>query len=1436
MLFISGFFYLLNSFNNYNNSSSFETIPNRLKLTSSPVNGRPLLVNQHANISNSYSNVKSGDNVSFTLVQGWTAKNTTIIYEGVSIKKDWIYNGDFLTDGNGWIYEEVDSYLFMSDGGWKNLYGNPVGSREITIASASTFAQDDFAFISQNVSIPEDLSSKTATLSFDYNYDGDVNYPTNGSLYMAIIMNGVEKNKTLSFKDITPGVWNNLKLQYNPVTYGQVLPGNVTIRVGMYINADCSKIGGLSRLRLDSIKFDLWTKPSEIGLIRAYDVEFSQNYNYFNTTYGEGYSFIDIERSYSSTSPVIFTIYNNVSDIDDFIIDIVTTKSRAIKIFNSTVSNKDGSFYIYGDTISWSIDFSIFIPYEYYCWVTVEKPSDWLFTSLIDGFNVQQIGSCSGIGLGSQILLIPNSIISSGIWKGEATSINYISDSDIIVWKENQFLESSLLTHGDIFQINITLNDTIPISNTILNCTIISPNETVLLHESQQVSSYYTIFGNYSVEHNMTIGEYIVIVEWANNNSSTDRDKVGCKELTFSVWHPTNLTAVDSYFEINAGDPLLLKVKFVDFELNASIHFATITYSSTFGELGTMIYLGSGIYFIDIDTSSLSLGDYYFSFNASKSFYENQTLVNLIHLKIVAEPLDLEVPHYALEGNANSIISCNINATGAKTGSLIYPANISTNWFNPYNITDHNNGTYSLDLSTSNIPTSGYLESYEIEIFANKTYYGNTNEFITLLVHPISTEANVNKSLVSINSNEIVNLKVNYTIKGSNELILGSNCTVTWQGSALISPVSDGFNIKLFTNGLSVDYYQALIKLEKVGFEDAFGGVTIIINEQDVNLTVSINSEGITENSLIDSYFQQTINISVRAYAVIDEEFLSGGTITLISNNFQKNFTEIPSTYFSTSLILDGVNFISGINNIFLRFVQANYTSKIFAFQLFISTQDVNLITHINYQEIHGGYLLEQSFNHEFHISCRVFADIEGVFLSDGTLTFINGEYEVELFENADYWFNRTILISLSSFSIGPNYVYLRFQQENYTTTTFAFQLFVNQLEINVDTLDFEGLIDGAPGETVLIKLNLTETGTSTFIENATVFYSWNFGVGYFNYIDNGIYELELSLPSGFEGNYIFRLVISKEGINYKSREFTFIIDINPVEGPNLLITIIIISLIAVIGILGALSLRSYVILPRRRHREAELTSKIQVFKDVQNIRAVILIHRESGLPIHSQEISILDHENDSLLISGFIQAITSFSEQFVQQEITDHKKLAVDYEYLKTIIDLDFKFFQLLVCDVETIRVLLVLKGEASDQLKGQLYLLALAINSRFQEELRNFTGGVAYLKSELQELLNEYLFLHYNREFEITPNNNYLSLKVESGELTKLEIRLMNVISSMAKINKKFLLQEALDLVDEENKDLVLEALNSLIHRKIIISPYSSKLYQKKEKDLKD
>ncbi|MBA7548211.1 hypothetical protein ES705_40658 [subsurface metagenome] len=335
---------------------------------------------------------------------------------------------------------------------------------------------------------------------------------------------------------------------------------------------------------------------------------------------------------------------------------------------------------------------------------------------------------------------------------------------------------------------------------------------------------------------------------------------------------------------------------------------------------------------------------------------------------------------------ANSYAICQVNVTGAISGALIPgDANITTDWGNPYQVTNDTFGTFTLNFSTIDIPTQGVFESFTITVFANKTDYGATTGFITLIVNPIQTIADANKSIVNAYLNEVIDLKVNYTIEDSNELISGANCSVEWEGASNIVSVADGFIISLDTKGLSTSHYTALIKLEHIGYANAFKSVTIIISEQNVNLKVVINSLEVGENSLVETSYNKVITLSCRAYAALEQIYLSGGTIT-----------------------------------------------------------------------------------------------------------FINEQYEQSLVEYDNSWFSTSILISTSTFSLGINYVYIRFQQDNYTTTTFSFQILVNQIEFDVQTIDFQDSIEVNTGEKIQIRINLTEFGTMNFIENATISYSWD--------------------------------------------------------------------------------------------------------------------------------------------------------------------------------------------------------------------------------------------------------------------------------------------------------------------------------------------------------
>jgi hypothetical protein len=1163
-------------------------------------NGKSLIAKQYANISKSYIGDEFPKDISFTLAPEWTSKNVTINYEGLGIKRDWVTNGGFDSDINGWTYQTNNPSGFTLEG-HSGAYGQPLGSSKFRMTGARSAG--DYAYFEQNISISEEFKPGNTRFSTDYYMVWTSTF--NGSFFISLIIDGVEKNQTVHLEDITDNYWHSLIIEYDPIAYGQSLPNNITLRVGVYTWEDGS-ISPWNEMYFDNIKCEILTKPNNPDIIKVNDNEFNQNYTSINTDYGEGYSFIDVERYRSVSDEITFTIYQNITDILDLNIDTITINSCAEKSIYTKVLGITGSNYMLGSNISWYTELSISsIPPDYASWVEIEKPSDWLFTHITDGYEAVQTESCLGTNFGLTRLKIPTDILGPGLWKFEAISKNYMSEGNLGVWNSTSFESSTRLTFGDLFRIAISLNDTISLPNTLINCSIFSPNGSVYWEESNEPTTYDVSFGNFTVGSNMTVGKYTVKVKWTNSQNFSSIEKVGYWEFEFDVWHQSVLTAVTPFFEIVTGDPLLVKAKLTDTNVNSSIAFATLKYNSTFGQSGNMVYQGSGIYLADIDTSSLDLGNYYISVNSTTDYYENQTAVNFIHINVISQALVLDVPHTVLEAMANSYALCQVNVTGAISGALIGNASISTNWQKFYNIIDHNNGTYTLNFSTSNLPTQGFIETFHISLYANKTDYGETSSFITMTIQPIQTILNANSSFINAKINEIIDIKLNYSIEGSGLLIQEANYSVLWSSLYNVIPNGQGVIIRLNTVNLSIDTYTAIVKVEKVGYETEFKTITIIV----------------------------------------------------------------------------------------------------------------------------------------------------------------------------DY---------------------------------VAFEL---------NPINFEDSVETLAGVTSTIIIKLIDPDTHIPIDNASVFYSWEFGIGYFNFIDNGTYELGLSIPQNIKGNYKMTVIVSKQDSVYKTTEFSFIISADlPTQStsfPWFLLPI----LIAVISILGIVSLRSYVFIPYKNRRESQLLAKTQRYKDIMNIETILISGRESGIHLYSKSYSLLKNYQNELL-TGFIQAITLISNEIVGEEKLE--KISIKSDKLKEIekiIELDFKHFNFFISDYKDLRCIFILKDKASERFKNAAAEFLSSLDMQLSDKLRRWDGSLEAFNSVLPPLLEKHFNLFYREKFKINPDIDFPQITKE-GEFSKIGKRLLNVIVSMARVQQEFYLKDVLKSVQVKNKDKLIEALEIIIEKQIIIS----------------
>ena len=722
------------------------------------------------------------------------------------------------------------------------------------------------------------------------------------------------------------------------------------------------------------------------------------------------------------------------------------------------------------------------------------------------------------------------------------------------------------------------------------------------------------------------------------------------------------------------------------------------------------------------------------------------------------------------------------------------------------------------------------LNSIAIEFikdnFQHKIFY------FQLLVEAQSVDFSLYLNSHQIAEDQLVEVmfKQNITISarayGEIDLNYIDEASISWNSESYIMNFveygANWYNLSLtfsatnFSSGINT----VSIKFEKQNYTTTYFSFQLLIREQSVQLNVSINSQSILENALIEVMFKENITIAAQAYAMGEGIFLSGGNITLIGEMFTFNINENVTypTWFTTDIIIDGAYFDLGINTVSVKFEQANYSEAYFSFQFFITAETVNLSLFVDSQEIDANSLIQITYYEEFSLSIRALANVEKVFLDGGSAIIVIGSYNQDFIQTANYWYNTSVTCDLSNFDLGINSVYVRFLHPNYTSSTFYFQILVKQIEMNVNTIDFQDSIESYAGESLTIRINLTELISANSIENTTISYSWEFGLGNFEEVGNGIYEIELDIPENIHGSFKVSLIISTENILYKSTQSSFLLVIGEPEFPIFIIWIIILIAAAIISVLGILSLRSYVILPRRRKKEADLLLKTQRFKDMQNIQAIVAIHRYSGIPLYSKSYSILEKHKKELF-SGFIQAIITVGEEMVGKRIIDSDLTkSSDSDGSRTILELDFKYFYCLICDRQDLRIIFLLDQKASDRLKKLISDLSLGIMFDLSQLIENWDGAIHEFEAQLPPIIAKYVELYYKDAFKINDAKHIARLRKES-ELNSMETRILNVIYSIAKNKQEFHLETIFEVVHEKNQDLIIAAIETLIDKQIII-----------------
>jgi hypothetical protein len=273
----------------------------------------------------------------------------------------------------------------------------------------------------------------------------------------------------------------------------------------------------------------------------------------------------------------------------------------------------------------------------------------------------------------------------------------------------------------------------------------------------------------------------------------------------------------------------------------------------------------------------------------------------------------------------------------------------------------------------------------------------------------------------------------------------------------------------------------------------------------------------------------------------------------------------------------------------------------------------------------------------------------------------------------------------------------------------------------------------------------------------------------------------------------------------------------DPPPSNDYLWVILIISSV-IIGILGALSLRSYVILPRQASKKSYLLLRTQKFKDIRNIQAFIAMHKPSGLPIYTQSYSSI-MKGKKTLFSGFIQAVSIIGEEMTRSDVKVSKwkrdKHKIDFH---KVVELDLKQFHCLVLDVEELRTVIILKSKSSKRLKDILLHFSFALYVKISDRLQNWENDLSGLGDIINPLFYEYFDIYYKDPFSVNIQEVEIPEYKKKLRLSKDEIHILNIIFSILKEKSHFKLMDILEKETGNHEDQDISTLESLIEAKLI------------------
>jgi len=565
------------------------------------------------------------------------------------------------------------------------------------------------------------------------------------------------------------------------------------------------------------------------------------------------------------------------------------------------------------------------------------------------------------------------------------------------------------------------------------------------------------------------------------------------------------------------------------------------------------------------------------------------------------------------------------------TGSGLAGANLQVVTITPETGLVHTNFSHIIDGFYQINMTPTAAGSFSVVISASIINHETQYATFTLTATGIPTILTTTPSSASIAVDQNFTVQLSLKVDPTLFPIDGANFTVTNPPSGVIIsdviPIGGGFYNFTLTP-LETGTFNILFRSSADNYQSSSAAFTLIVTEIP---TIIVFAGGVS-SALVE--YGELYQLTIYYYRADTFVNVDGANVTVSVQDPGLVISVIPGSGFYI------VNIRGQATGTWSLTVTGNKTDHYLATKQFLfEVEEIDT-------DLEGSSPLEALYvgrSYQFTFS----------YLFDSNSSTILGATIVSSGEGADWVTyselgNGQYAVNLTPLELGNHYVILTFEKTGFESASFRLTFNVGRIPITVTIL--EGA-NGLEGTTNILRVSITETDTGNPVSGATVFYriktvSTGFETDPVPMPESsvpGIYTASLLLPDADE---VYDVLVSCEAENYElgaplsmqlgiSRSFTSVLMVYSIRYWW--------AIFGIVAIVGAMSYRRAA--RKRRVKQNKITLAIKRrFDDVRSLLGVIVLHKDSGLPIYSK---ILREGLEETVISAFITAITSFRGEF---------------------------------------------------------------------------------------------------------------------------------------------------------------------------------------------